>query len=513
MATLLLTVVAGGAQFDFAVPAHVPITELLPYLAEATAPPSALTRAPLTLLGLDGVALPSDRSLAACGIGDGAVVELAEQPGIGAPLPGRGQDIGAALSLRPHPGADQRPGDAHLSVALPPARQRVRLVLRELQRRSRGGYLDDPARTRLRQRLWMAWTAGGHEERLDAAVAAVRLRRCATIGVVSASAGVGTTTVAVLLAEALSRARRGRTVMVDGSPGPGSLSDVLAPGCGVAASDLLPLLEHPALTRRELRALLVPVPGGPGELIEDRPRHRLREPPQEPRAAEGAALPRDCDATGSLALLPVLPERLPARAPALAPAEDPHPATGTGSGHGSGLEGGAGAGAALAPRGWARLLHGPAQHATTVLLDCGSGLEEPAAQAAIGVADQLVLVLAPDVGLPGERAVAALLRHGREVVAVIVGSPPGLGAAQVAARLSGVQAVVLLPGEPDRDPGAMPRREGAAALHWNWAGAPPSWRRQVRELAWLLVSDWPRLGIGDGSTGDTAGVGHGRRPP
>jgi len=479
--TLLLTVVTASARCDLAVPAATPIAELLPHLADAVGwegGPGGTAAAP-ALLRFGGAALPPECSLAACGIGDGAILELAAAPegGAGAggagdrPDPGHPVPAGRVLPPQPrrsglHVNVDPAPPPPP-GLAMPPARERAGMVLRALRR------LDPdpgaPVGLALRQRVRSAWTARGPEGRIDAAIAAVRLRRCATIGVVSASARVGKTTVVALLAASLAGARGGRTVLLDGHPGPDSLSSALAPGVGVAASDLLPVLDHPALTRQELRALLVPVASGTAAEAEAPRHHRSRLP-------DGEAVPRqEQEGTGTLALLPV-------RAPTLA--QDPD----LSSGHAADQPSPASQ-SALAQRGWVRILHGLARHATTVLLDCGPGLDDPAAQAALAAADQLVLVLTPDLGHPGPQAVESLRRQGRDVVVVILGTPPGLGAEQVAARLPGVVGVVLLPSEPQQ-------RQGATL---DWGAAPTSWRHQLRELAWLLVSDWPRLGIATSS--------------
>jgi hypothetical protein len=94
------------------------------------------------------------------------------------------------------------------------------------------------------------------DELLDAAIAVPLLGRCAVVGVVSATDGVGRATVAALLAAALAATRRDLTVAVDARPGPGSLSDRLAPDLDMPVGDLLGLLDHPALTSGELMACL-----------------------------------------------------------------------------------------------------------------------------------------------------------------------------------------------------------------------------------------------------------------
>jgi hypothetical protein len=74
--------------------------------------------------------------------------------------------------------------------------------------------------------------------------------------VVGATPRAGVTTVAVLLAAVLAGGRAGRTVAVDTSPGPGSLTELLVPGHDLGAGDLLGLLGHPDLSGPELGAVL-----------------------------------------------------------------------------------------------------------------------------------------------------------------------------------------------------------------------------------------------------------------
>lgn len=95
MATLLVTVAWRGRRRDLAVPAGVPIADLLPPLAAAmrggvdpsagspsAGSPSAMDPAlgdpsgGLALAPLGGAPLPADRTLALCGVGDGAVLVL-----------------------------------------------------------------------------------------------------------------------------------------------------------------------------------------------------------------------------------------------------------------------------------------------------------------------------------------------------------------------------------------------------------------------------------------------------
>jgi WXG100 protein secretion system (Wss), protein YukD len=188
MAALLVTVVGDRRRLDLVVPADVPVGELLAPLTALLAaappaaapgggptddpravPPAAPGGGPLGVAGADppgrfrlgpvgGEPLPPERSLAAGGVGHGAILALSDGA---APPP----ELGAA-------------------VAAPSA-------------------------------------AGG--------AGPPRPCRCVTVAVVSAAGGAGRTTVTVLLAWALG-AVGDLVVAVDADPGPGSLTERLAPG-------------------------------------------------------------------------------------------------------------------------------------------------------------------------------------------------------------------------------------------------------------------------------------------
>jgi WXG100 protein secretion system (Wss), protein YukD len=212
MTVVLVTVAGLSARRDLAVPAEVPVGDLLGPVAAALAgddpavpapggQPDAAGRAGWRLASLGGDALPPERSLAAGGIGDGATLTLTLDSPVDA--------------LQPPPLAGSVPG-------------------------APGGAPPDPV-----------------------AAAAPRPRRCAVVGVVSAVDGVGRTTVAALLASVLAATRDGLTVAVDTGWTPDSRTERLAPDDGVSAGDLLGLLDHPALTSDELAACLAGRGAGP----------------------------------------------------------------------------------------------------------------------------------------------------------------------------------------------------------------------------------------------------------
>ena len=419
MTVVLVTVAGPSGRRDLVVPADVPVGDLLGPVAAALPggdavavdrQPGMAGQARWRLGPLGGDPLPPERSLATCGIGDGATLTLTlDPPPATVRLPLAGPTPGASGG-----GAALVPGGA------------TPLAPRGATLASRGGVAGGWSLVRRWGRGSRARDQG--DELLEAAVAALRLRRCAVVGVVSAGAGMGRTTVTALLASVLAATREGLTVVVDAHPGPGSLTDRLAPGHDVPAGDLLGLLDHPALTSGELLACLAGRrPGGAGS-----------------RSASGS---------GSRSASPAVA--------------------------------GVGGSPAADRRAWTLLVQGLARHANALVLDCGPGLGDPGARAAVATADQLVLVTEPAPS-PGSRRVAgALADLGHAVVVVVAGGSGSRSAspAALARLLPGVRGVVPLPPPPP----AVPPRE--------WAEVPPWWRRPARQLASLLAADWPALGM------------------
>jgi Mrp family chromosome partitioning ATPase len=261
--TVVLVTVAGpSGRRDLMVPTEVPVGDLLgPVVAAAVHgwPGGAgQDRWRLALPG--GDPLPPERSLAASGVGDGAVLTLDPVPATARPPHAASRGAAPAPAFR---------------AAAPPA------TLPVSRRGAATGW--SPRRRRSREQ---------GDDLLEAAIAAPRLGRCVVVGVVSAVAGVGRATVAALLAAVLAATRQDLTVAVDARPGPGSLSDRLAPDLDVPAGDLLGLLDHPALTTGELLACLAGRPSRPVLVAGG----RALPPLLEGLARHAGALVLDCGA-------------------------------------------------------------------------------------------------------------------------------------------------------------------------------------------------------------------------
>jgi MinD-like ATPase involved in chromosome partitioning or flagellar assembly len=129
-----------------------------------------------------------------------------------------------------------------------------------------------------------------------------------------------------------------------------------------------------------------------------------------------------------------------------------------------------------------------------LVLDCGTGLQEPAARAAQACADQLVVISDAHPSTASLVTEAAeLLRTVGPPLTLVVNRMPGRRTAEI--DLDGLDA--LVPDAQglvcvDEDPSAAAR---VAAGDFSWDDAPGNWARQVRELAVVLQDDWARLGL------------------
>lgn len=127
---------------------------------------------------------------------------------------------------------------------------------------------------------------------------------------------------------------------------------------------------------------------------------------------------------------------------------------------------------------WGRLIQHLRHLNNVVILDCGAGFQRAASRAALGAADQVVLV---SKSTPGEldklRPTIESIRGQSRTVLVVANQ------ASVRARarrsVSGVQQLTLAY-EPQ--PAARLKTRG-----FSWSDAPASWQESLRELAAVLV--------------------------
>jgi MinD-like ATPase involved in chromosome partitioning or flagellar assembly len=129
----------------------------------------------------------------------------------------------------------------------------------------------------------------------------------------------------------------------------------------------------------------------------------------------------------------------------------------------------------------------------TLILDCGTGLDSPAARAALACSDQLMLVTdgEPDTAsLVAEAAERRLAPHAPALVLVVnkLDRSSRVDVTALERRIDFADGLVLVPNQ----------RAGADALHgshFSWNHAPSSWQTAFRELAALLAAGWLRRDV------------------
>jgi MinD-like ATPase involved in chromosome partitioning or flagellar assembly len=128
-----------------------------------------------------------------------------------------------------------------------------------------------------------------------------------------------------------------------------------------------------------------------------------------------------------------------------------------------------------------------------VILDCGTGLHEPAAKAALRMADQVLLVT------DGEPATASLVAEAsqplvqvRRPLLLVVNkmslTSPTLDLDALARYVPEAWGPIVIPEAPQA-------ASSLGAGRFSWANAPAAWRTSVRELGAALVAGWAELGL------------------
>lgn len=129
-----------------------------------------------------------------------------------------------------------------------------------------------------------------------------------------------------------------------------------------------------------------------------------------------------------------------------------------------------------------------------LVLDCGTGLQEPAARAAQAAADQILLLSDAHPATASLVAEAAeLLRTVGPPLTLVVNKMPRKRQSRLDLEgferlVQDAHGLVTL----DEDQRSATR---VANGDYSWDDAPPAWRRSIRELAVTLQADWPGLGI------------------
>jgi MinD-like ATPase involved in chromosome partitioning or flagellar assembly len=127
-----------------------------------------------------------------------------------------------------------------------------------------------------------------------------------------------------------------------------------------------------------------------------------------------------------------------------------------------------------------------------VILDCGTGMHDPALRAALETADQLVLVTDADPATASLVAEAGMfLRSTNIPMWLVVNRMPASGSRL---RISSLEEYLPfawgLVVVPAHDRAARHVANGT----FDWAEAPPAWARSVRQLAAVLAVAWADIG-------------------
>ncbi len=130
-----------------------------------------------------------------------------------------------------------------------------------------------------------------------------------------------------------------------------------------------------------------------------------------------------------------------------------------------------------------------------LVLDCGTGLQEPAARAALNCADQLLLIsdAHPSTASLVAEAAEPLQQVGPPITIVVNKLPRS--SREMTIDLGAFDELV-----PEARGLLTVREEPQAAARvargeFQWRDAPDSWKQSIREIAVGLASDWPELGL------------------
>lgn len=148
--------------------------------------------------------------------------------------------------------------------------------------------------------------------------------------------------------------------------------------------------------------------------------------------------------------------------------------------------------ARLDERAYVRVIGCLQEVAGVVILDCGTGLQEPPARAALATAEQVVLVTDAEPATASIVAEAARSLTPSKRVLLVVNKVPAMGLRldlEAFARLvPGALGLVTIPSD-------VRAASRLAAGEFGWGTAPSGWRIAAGELAAMLVAGWRELGL------------------
>jgi MinD-like ATPase involved in chromosome partitioning or flagellar assembly len=274
ISSVLVAVQGPEQRVELQLPADRPLYELLPLLVEVCAGGHQSGREHWELALLGGLAFDAGKTLGEVGVMDGSVLHLRDAATTETQL----SSVEAAQAVlegsppfRPATEDGLLPQDRTRLVLPPRLALPERLVavvvaavrpehshLAAAPAEPVPGQIVNPRTLTVRSvpavmdRMRASWRATDYVHRLDEAIVAPQLHRCATIAVMSPKGGVGKTTTTTLLGSLLAQLRRDRIVAIDTNPDFGSLGRQLAPEHTIFVDDLHEVLDEPELTATAL---------------------------------------------------------------------------------------------------------------------------------------------------------------------------------------------------------------------------------------------------------------------
>jgi len=251
--SVLVTVQGPEQRVELQLPSDRPVMELLPLLVDVCAHNGQSEDARWELAPLGGLAYDSTRTLLEVGVVDGALLHLRDASLVFEPWDGLLPQDRTRMVLPPRvPVLDRLIGAAGAAVRPHAWAEPVPAL------QAQPGQIVNPSSLTVRSgpgiaaRARLSWRSTDYLYRLNEAVVAPQLHRCATIAVISPKGGVGKTTTTTLLGSLFALLRRDRIVAIDTNPDFGSLGRQLAPEHTIFVDDLFEVLEAPELTATAL---------------------------------------------------------------------------------------------------------------------------------------------------------------------------------------------------------------------------------------------------------------------
>jgi MinD-like ATPase involved in chromosome partitioning or flagellar assembly len=142
-------------------------------------------------------------------------------------------------------------------------------------------------------------------------------------------------------------------------------------------------------------------------------------------------------------------------------------------------------------RTYERLIGRVRETAGLLIVDCGAGLDDPSAQAALATADQVVVVVeaGPASAQLAARASASLGDGAPPAVLVVNRIPPsGQDVGWLEHEIPSARGLIAVHDD-------LRQAERLTAGELTWSERAGAWDEPLRELAALLASEWARLGL------------------